>query len=33
MFWKIDNNAIFEPADGEMPVDMGVRGLIPMVEN
>ena len=28
-----NNNAIFEPADGEMPVDMGVRGLIPMVEN
>ena len=28
-----NNNGIFEPADGEIPVDMGVRGLIPIVEN
>ncbi|MGB1205870.1 MAG: hypothetical protein ACPG5B_09500 [Chitinophagales bacterium] len=28
-----NNNAIFEPLDGEMPVDMGIRGLIPIVEN
>jgi len=33
-FEWIDNNGngIFEPVDGEIPVDMGIRGLIPIVE-
>jgi len=31
--WMDTNgNGIYEPADGEVVVDMGVRGLIPMVE-
>ena len=31
--WKDENmNGIYEPSDGDQVVDMGVRGLIPMIE-
>lgn len=29
---EMDNNDYYEPLDGDMPVDMGVRGIIPYVQ-
>ena len=29
---EIDGDNVFEPLEGEFPVDMGIRGMIPIVE-